>query len=92
MIALVIACNTQNNKDSDMPKTGQEIYRRNCALCHGADGKLGVRGAKDLSTSPMGLDERINRIAYGKDLMTPFTGLLTDEEIRLVAEYTLTLK
>jgi len=70
----------------------EKLYRLNCVICHGMDGKLGINGAKDLTKSPMTLDERIQNITYGKGVMTPFNNLLTEEEIKAVAKYTLTLK
>ena len=71
---------------------GQKIFRTYCITCHGLDGKLALNGAKDLSVSEVPLDERIAQITNGKNLMTPFKGILTEEEIQAVAEYTLTLK
>lgn len=70
---------------------GMAIFRKNCVTCHGTDGKLGLNGAKDLTSSPLTLEERINIVTNGKKLMTPFGKILSPEEIRVVAEYTLTL-
>lgn len=74
------------------PPDGKQIFSRYCVVCHGADGKLGLNGAKDLTQSALNLEERITQIAKGKNLMTPFEELLSPAEIRAVAEYTLTLK
>ncbi len=71
---------------------GGAIFRQNCITCHGADGKLGLSGAKDLSVSELPLDSRIQIITNGKNLMTPFKALLNEAEIKAVAEYTLTLR
>jgi cytochrome c6 len=70
---------------------GMAIFRQYCIACHGADGKLGLNGAKDLSAGTLSLDERIEVITKGRKLMTPFGEVLTPEEIRAVAEYTLKL-
>ena len=67
---------------------GAAIFRQYCVTCHGADGKLGLNGAKDLTISTLTLEERINVITYGKKVMTPFNEVLTPEEIKAVAEYT----
>lgn len=67
------------------------IFRRNCVVCHGADGKLGLNGAKDLSLSPRPLAERIEIITHGKNLMTPFGAILSKTEIEAVATYSLSL-
>lgn len=70
---------------------GQAIFRQYCVTCHGADGKLGLNGAKDLSQSTLPLDERILVVAKGRKVMTPFEDILSAEEIKAVAQYTLTL-
>lgn len=71
---------------------GAAIFRQRCVVCHGSDGNLGLNGAKHLSESVLPLEERINTITHGKNLMTPFESLLSPQEIKAVAEYTLTLK
>jgi mono/diheme cytochrome c family protein len=67
---------------------GMAVFRKNCITCHGADGRLGLNGAKDLTASKLSLNERIHIITNGKNLMTPFKALLTEAEIKAVAEYT----
>lgn len=71
---------------------GMAIFRQYCVVCHGADGKLGLNGAKDLSASILTPEERINVITNGRKLMTPFNEILSADEIKAVAEYTQTLK
>lgn len=83
---------TSKKGGSALIPDGMAIFRQKCVTCHGADGKLGLNGAKDLSQSIVPLEERINIITHGKNLMTPFGTLLSPEEIKAVAEYTLSLK
>lgn len=71
---------------------GLTVFRQKCVTCHGADGTLGLNGAKDLSKSMLPVEERVNIITHGKNLMTPFDAVLSPEEIQAVANYTLTLK
>lgn len=71
---------------------GVKIYRQYCVLCHGADGKLALNGAKDLTKSALTKAERVQLITKGKGLMTPFGEMLSTAEIEAVAEYTMTLK
>jgi len=80
------------SSDSKLTPDGMAIFRQKCVTCHGADGTLGLNGAKDLSKSVLPLEERINLITNGKNLMTPFSTLLNAKEIQAVAEYTQTLK
>ena len=77
---------------SESTSNGQEIYNASCTTCHGADGKLNLMGAKDLSVSTMDLNARIEIVKNGKNAMTPFGTMLTEEQIKAVAEYTETLK
>ncbi len=77
--------------DDDKPavsnRKGKLIYKQYCQLCHGADGKLGLSGAKDLSISEIDMEERINQITNGKGMMTPYKDILSKEQIQSVAEY-----
>ncbi|MBK8555751.1 MAG: c-type cytochrome [Lewinellaceae bacterium] len=80
------ACNSEPAASSATADTyepdGSYIYRQNCVVCHGADGKLGLSGAKDLSQSKLTLDDRVLQITNGKNMMTPFKGILKPNEIR----------
>ena len=63
-------------------KTGKQLYMENCASCHGADGKLGSSGAKDLNESKM-TDEQIEKIIHdGQGVMPPFKELIPSKEDR----------
>ncbi|MFZ4634328.1 MAG: c-type cytochrome [Saprospiraceae bacterium] len=77
---------------SPLVADGQAIFRQKCITCHGADGQLGLNGAKNITQSQLNLDERIALVTNGKGLMTPFGGLLSATEIKAVAAYTLELK
>lgn len=80
------------NMDTKLSPDGMAVFRQKCVTCHGADGALGLNGAKNLGESMLTLDDRINIITNGKKLMTPFGTLLSPEEIKAVAEYTQTFK
>jgi mono/diheme cytochrome c family protein len=82
----------QQQSDSKLTPDGMAVFRQKCVTCHGADGKLGLNGAKDLSQSTLTLEERINIVTNGKKLMTPFGTILSPEEIQSVAEYTKSFK
>lgn len=80
------------SNDTSSLADGASIYKKYCVLCHGADGKLGLNGAKNLQASELPLAERINIITNGKGIMTPFGEILTPDEIKSVAQYTLKLQ
>lgn len=64
---------------------GKALYEANCNVCHGADGKLGMAGAKDLSASALDLAAMKEIILHGKSAMPAST--LNDEQAQAVAEY-----
>jgi len=69
-----------------------KLFKKYCMVCHGMDGKLGLNGAKDLTACPLGFQERVMLINNGRGAMTPFKGILSEDEIEQVAQYTLNLK
>ncbi len=75
----------------DPLKVGRKAFKQFCVACHGADGKLGINGAKDFAQSDLNLEERIEVISNGRGMMTPFKGVLSPEKIKAVAEYTIHL-
>lgn len=68
-------------------KKGKLIFKQYCIVCHGADGKLAVSGAKDLSVSTLSKEERIIQVTNGKGLMTPYKDILSAEQIENVVDY-----
>ncbi len=82
----------RNSSDIHFVPDGAAVFRKNCVTCHGAQGNLGLNGAKDLTACSLNLEERMTIITNGKKLMTPFGAILSQQEIKAVAEYTLTLK
>lgn len=81
-----------NTATTDQTPDGKAIFKTKCQVCHGADGKLGLNGALDLTVSALSVEQRIEVIRNGRNLMTPFVGILSDAEIKAVADYTMTLK
>ena len=71
---------------------GRKVFKQNCVVCHGLDGKLGANGSKDLTASKMSLDERKAIVKNGKGAMIGLGTLLNEDQIQAVAEYTLKLK
>ncbi len=94
LLAFVIACASKEKSSSGSPSVaeGEQVYKKYCILCHGADGKLGINGAKDLTVCKLTVEERENQIKKGKNAMTPFEGILNETQIKSVASYTMTLK
>jgi cytochrome c6 len=97
VVILVSACGGNENANSrasdSEPKeiSGYQIYKTHCRQCHGVDGRMGLNGAKPIPDSELSLEERILHISNGKGAMQPYKGLLSEEKIKAVAEYTMTL-
>lgn len=68
------------------------LYKKKCVLCHGADGKMGLNGAKELPLSKLTVGERIKIIQQGKNLMPSFKEQLSFEQIKAIAEFTMQFK
>lgn len=86
------AAEAQQKNRAGVVADGAAIFKKFCVACHGADGKLGLNGAKDLSQTTLSREECIQQITNGKGLMTPFREILNPREIEAVADYALTLK
>ena len=67
-------------------------FKMFCTTCHGITGDLNVNGAKDLTQSKITLEESVAQVYHGKGLMTPFKGILKDEEIVAVSKYIVKLR
>jgi len=78
--------------DAAVLTAGQALFTQNCALCHGANGKLGLNGAHDLTKSNLNAMGRTYLVVNGLGVMPAFKGQLTDEQIAQVVAYSLTLK
>lgn len=79
----------QNNKEvkKEAP-SGFLLFKKHCVSCHGVDGRMGLNGAKAIPESTLSLEDRIKHITNGKGVMQPYRGVLSEAEIKAVAEYT----
>ncbi len=87
-----VKTDTNTTTESKPVVDGAKIYKQNCELCHGPDGKLGANGSKNLTVSELDLNARIAMVSKGKGVMMAFENILNLSEIKAVAEYTMTLK
>ena len=71
---------------------GKALYDAYCTSCHGADGKLMLAGAKDLSTSAMDYNSMLLLVSLGKNAMPPFKSVLSEEQIDKTVRYVETLR
>lgn len=90
-IVSICSCGSPTTTPDGKP-SGETIYKQYCVTCHGGNGRLGLNGAKDLSASALTLEERVEVITNGRKLMASFSQLLQEDEIKAVAEFTMTFK
>lgn len=76
---------------SDVVAEGKLVYQNSCVNCHGAGGKLGYMGAKDLATTAYNTDQQKQIIRNGKNFMPPHSKL-TDQQVDAVVQYVATFK
>lgn len=74
------------------PAPGQVLFAKNCARCHGANGRLGLNGAHDLTKSNLNAFGRTYLVTNGMRKMPAFAKTLTPAQIEQVVAYSLTLK
>jgi mono/diheme cytochrome c family protein len=71
---------------------GKALFTKNCAVCHGANGRLGLNGAHDLSKSNLNTTGRVYMVMQGLGKMPAFKDKLTTAQIQQIVAYSLTLK
>lgn len=80
--------------DNSSSIDGKALYKKgNCSACHGKKGKSILVKAGDLRNPDLTLEQRIETITNGSKnnpTMVAFKEQFTKEEIRAIAEYTMT--
>jgi cytochrome c6 len=89
-IFLLSACNSVFQETEVL--SGAGIYKSRCISCHGADGRMGMNGARKLPDSSLNSQQRIEVVKNGRNIMPAFNSLLSEAQIIAVAQYTMTLK
>ncbi len=92
---LVYSCGGSSNSTEGqnvVAGSGGQLYNDNCLVCHGADGKAGMSGATDLSTSVLSHEHTVAVITSGRNTMRPFGSQFTKEEIEAIAKYVESLR
>lgn len=85
--------NNQKSKTVEAQISGKDLYMNHCASCHGANGKLGVSGASDLSKSKMSVIEIKDILKKGRNGMPVMKEILGSEEnMESVSNYVIELK
>lgn len=94
----VSSCGDQQRSDSEPTaeqsmNAGEVFFEDRCAVCHGMDGKAGISGATDLSTSKLSDDQIKNLILNGQNTMPPFKLFIkSDTELAETIEHVKSLR
>ena len=97
IVIFLFACGNNDTSSNSVAKAerkvdGKKIYTQYCVSCHGLYGNMGMSGAFDLTQTKLSVEEKIQVITNGRNLMTPFKSLLSEKQIEAVAKYTENLK
>lgn len=95
LVTFITSCSSSSVENSIVISkiSGQELYEKNCAQCHGTDGKLGNSGATDLSMSVLSDEACKKRIKNGLNAMPPMAEVLGSEaNIDSVVQYIKTFR
>jgi len=71
---------------------GEALYKVQCAVCHGSDGKANLSGAKDLTISTKTEAQVIEIIKNGKNAMPKMGGIYNDQELKALNSYIMSLR
>jgi len=94
LIAIVTACgggsdnneaNDGNNNEGNATASGEEVYKSNCAACHGDDG--GGNPSLQGNDFAADVDNVVDQVTNGGETMPEFGSKLSDDEIQAVSEY-----
>lgn len=91
----LMGCSASGGDGASMagPTTpGEAIFKAQCVMCHGRDGRLGISGAKDLTRSTLTEEEMIATVTRGKGAMAGFGTILTPVQIEEVVAHVRTLQ
>jgi cytochrome c6 len=80
--------------------SGEAVYKANCQSCHGSSGipspgiakMMGVKAASDPDIKKLTAAQEFDSVKNGKGKMKPFSGKLTDAQIKDVVTYFRELK
>jgi cytochrome c6 len=92
LLVTIYACSNNPKTTTKPANKGKAIYKQYCVTCHGANGKLGLNAAFDLSVSTLSVAEAKLIVSNGRKMMAPYKSLLTPEEIEAVSAYLLELR
>lgn len=93
LLVALYSCGNQSvssvdDQGSEEPLSGEVLYSNHCSSCHGADGKLGASGAKDLTQSKMNLEDVKSLLKTGRKAMPVMKEILeTEENMTSVSEF-----
>jgi mono/diheme cytochrome c family protein len=71
---------------------GAALFNAQCIVCHGADGKASLSGAKDLTLSTKTEAEMIQIIKTGKNTMPKMADIYNESELTALANYIKSLR
>ncbi len=71
----------------DLYKHGEALFKAQCTVCHGDDGKASLSGAKDLTLSTKNDAEIEAIIKNGKNTMPKMANIYNEQELKALVAY-----
>jgi mono/diheme cytochrome c family protein len=76
----------------DSPAHGAALFKAQCVICHGDDGRANFSGAKDLTLSKKSTAQIIEIIKEGKNSMPKMAKIYDEFELKALAQYVESLR
>jgi mono/diheme cytochrome c family protein len=81
-----------NDRQYSSVKYGEALFKVQCVVCHGQDGKADFSGAKDLTQSKKTDAQIIEIIKDGKNSMPKMAKIYDEYELKALTDYVKTLR
>lgn len=91
-VGVLLSCGNTTMEQERTLSAGERIFKGQCTLCHGMDGRLGLNDAKDLSASTLSAAEVEAVVRKGRGAMMGYERMLNDEQIKAVVDHVLTFR
>jgi cytochrome c6 len=78
--------------DTTVVKSGEQIFKSRCIVCHGVEGDRGNMNAANLKFSKIDSLSIVQTIMNGKGRMPPFNRLFSDSEMVNLVAYVKSLR
>jgi cytochrome c6 len=92
IVIIIFSCGSESKSTEETVATetehpGKKVYNMYCITCHGYDGTMGANGAHNLKLSELTKEEQILVVQKGRNTMTAFEKVISQDKIESVVDY-----